>query len=215
MTRMLRQQVPCQKYSVLIVTETWSLLKYMHVGTHTHTHTHRLWGLFIIIIIIISDYFYVALFSCLEQTHCTHVTSDSEWVTVSFYHALFNIHRSGVLTALFGCCMAGATWNCCRLGACSVYAIQPHTSSRCHFMQSHIVRVHVCSAVTCHLHFWQNDREISGATAIFIQTQIIYLSNLMHLRYDGTLQQQQNTIHLIMQPVLSLVNQQPPPHCRQ
>ena len=67
-------------------------------------------GSFIACIFIISiDCFYIVLFSALEQTHCTHVTSDSERVTVSFYHALFNIHRSGVLTALFGCCMAGAT----------------------------------------------------------------------------------------------------------
>ena len=58
-------------------------------------------------------------------------------------------------------------------------------------MQSHTVRVHVCLAVTFHRHFWQNDREILGATAIFIQTQIIYLSNLMHLQHDGTSQQQQ------------------------
>ena len=39
------------------------------------------------------------------------------------YQILFSIHRSGVLTALFGCYMAGATWNCCRLGARSLYTI--------------------------------------------------------------------------------------------
>ena len=27
-------------------------------------------------------------------------------------------------------------------------------------------RVHVCLAVTCHLHFWQNDRHLSRTTAI-------------------------------------------------
>ena len=37
----------------------------------------------------------------------------------------FSIHQSGVLTVLwFGCCIAGATWNCCRLGASSAYTIQ-------------------------------------------------------------------------------------------
>ena len=45
------------------------------------------------------------------------------------------------LTALFGCCMAGATWNCCRLGASSVYTFQPCTSWQCHFIQSHIGRL--------------------------------------------------------------------------
>ena len=29
-----------------------------------------------------------------------------------------------------------------------------------HFIQGHIGRVYVCLAVTCHLHFWQNDRDI-------------------------------------------------------
>ena len=29
----------------------------------------------------------------------------------------------------------------------------------CHFIQSHIRRAHACLAVTCHLHFWQDDRD--------------------------------------------------------
>ena len=44
--------------------------------------------------------------------------------------------------------MAGATWNCCRLGASSVYIIQPYTSLQCNFVQSHIRRAYVCLAVT-------------------------------------------------------------------
>ena len=36
----------------------------------------------------------------------------------------------------------------------------------CHFMQSHICRVNACLAVTCHLHFWQNDWAILCATAV-------------------------------------------------
>ena len=35
-----------------------------------------------------------------------------------------------------------------------------------HFMQSHIRRLHACFAVTCHLHFWQNDRDILHAIAV-------------------------------------------------
>ena len=49
---------------------------------------------------------------------------------ILFVARIFNIHGSGVLTAFFGCCMADATWNCCRLGASSVYTIQPYTSFR-------------------------------------------------------------------------------------
>ena len=35
-----------------------------------------------------------------------------------------------------------------------------------HFMQSHIRRVLGCLAVTYHLHFWQNDRDLLRATAV-------------------------------------------------
>ena len=62
--------------------------------------------------------------------------------------------------------MTGATWNCCRLGASSVYIIQPYTSLQCNFIQSHVGRVYMCLAVTCHLHFWQNDRDRLRATAL-------------------------------------------------
>ena len=36
----------------------------------------------------------------------------------------------------------------------------------CHFMQSHIRKVYACLAVTCHLHFWQNDRDLLRATVV-------------------------------------------------
>ena len=42
----------------------------------------------------------------------------------------------------------------------------PYNQTPCHFMQSHIRKVHAYLAVTCHPHFWQNDRGISGATAV-------------------------------------------------
>ena len=31
----------------------------------------------------------------------------------------------------------------------------PYNHAPCHFMQSHIRRVHACLTVTCHLHFWR------------------------------------------------------------
>ena len=58
-----------------------------------------------------------SLFSALKQTHCPLVTCDSKCLTVTFYSAFWNIHWSGVLTALFGCYMAGSMWNCCHLSA--------------------------------------------------------------------------------------------------
>ena len=60
----------------------------------------------------------------------------------------------------------GATWNCCHLGAISVYTIQPCTCFECHCIRNHIRRVHVCLAVTGHLHFWQNGRDPWRATAV-------------------------------------------------
>ena len=48
----------------------------------------------------------------------------------------------------------------------SVYTIQPCTSLQCHFIQSHIGRVYVYLAVTCHLHFWGNNRDLLRATAV-------------------------------------------------
>ena len=44
---------------------------------------------------------------------------------------------------------------------CTPYNHEPR-----HFMQSHIHRVLACLAVTCHLHFWQNDRDLLCATAV-------------------------------------------------
>ena len=35
-----------------------------------------------------------------------------------------------------------------------------------HFIQSHIHRVHVCSAVTGHLHFWQNGQDLLHAIVV-------------------------------------------------
>ena len=43
---------------------------------------------------------------------------------------------------------------------CTLYSHAP-----CHFMQSHIRKVYVCLAVTCHLHFWQHDRDLLRAAA--------------------------------------------------
>ena len=62
-------------------------------------------------IIIIIHSFYIALFSALKQTHCAHWhVILNEWLYPFIVH-IINIHGSGVLIALFGCCMAGATWN--------------------------------------------------------------------------------------------------------
>ena len=60
--------------------------------------------------------------------------------------------------------MAGATWNCCCL---SVFCVH-HTPMR-HTMSlhaKHTRKMHAFLAVTCYLHFWQNDQAILHATVV-------------------------------------------------
>ena len=96
----------------------------------------------------------IVLFSALLSRLTAHAC-DSTWVT-SFLQCIFCISTEVVYLSTG---MAGATWNYCCLGTSSVDTIQP-----CHFMQSHIRKVYVCLAVTCHLHFRQNDRDLLHAT---------------------------------------------------
>ena len=81
-----------------------------------------------------------------------------EWL--AFYSAFLNIHRSGVLTAL-----AWLVPHETAAVSAQVLCI-PYNHAPCHFMQSHIRKVYACLAVTCHLHFWQNDRGLLRATAV-------------------------------------------------
>ena len=78
-----------------------------------------------------------------------------------FFIAHFlNIHRSGVLTAL--------AWLVPHeTAAVSAQVVcTPYNHAPCHFMQSHIHKVYPCLAVTYHLHFWQNDRDLLRATVV-------------------------------------------------
>ena len=101
---------------------------------------------------------YIALFSAL-LSRLTAFACGSAWVT-SFITRFLNIHRSGVLTAL--------AW----LGPHETAAVSaqvlctPYNHAPCHFMQSHIRKVYACLAVTCHMHFWQNDRDLLRATVV-------------------------------------------------
>ena len=59
--------------------------------------------------------------------------------------------------------MAGATWNCCHLGAFCVHRTTMHHVTSC---KSKYVRCMRVLAVTCHLHFRQNDRDLLRDTAV-------------------------------------------------
>ena len=98
---------------------------------------------------------YTALFSAL-LSRLTALACDSQYMSKQLFIARFlNIHRSGVLTAL--------AWLVPHeTAAVSAQVLcTPYNHAPCHFMQSHI-----CLAVTCHLHFWQNDRGLLRAAAV-------------------------------------------------
>ena len=43
----------------------------------------------------------------------------------------------------------------------------PYIHAPCHFMQRHTHKVNAYLAVTCHLHFWQNDRFLVVVVCVF------------------------------------------------
>ena len=107
---------------------------------------------------MIDDRLYSAILRSLEQTHCARMWFRmSDWLLIARF---LNIHRSGVLTAL--------AWLVPHeTAAVSAQVLcTPYNHAPCHFMQSHIREAYACLAVTRHLHFWQNDRDLLPATAV-------------------------------------------------
>ena len=104
---------------------------------------------------------YIALFSAV-LSRLTALACGSTRVTSLVAHFCFvlNIHRNGVLTAL--------AWLVPHeTAAVSAQVLcTPYNHAPCHFKQSHIRKVYACLAVTCHLRFWQNDRDLLRATAV-------------------------------------------------
>ena len=105
-------------------------------------------------------YYWSLLYSAILRFRADSLRSHvilHEWI--AFHSAFLNIHRSGVLTAL--------PWlvphETAAISARSVYTIQPCTMS---LHASHIRKMYACLAVTCHLHFRQNDRGLLRATAV-------------------------------------------------
>ena len=94
---------------------------------------------------------YIALFSAL-LSRLTALACGSTWVTSFLW--------GGVLAAL--------AWLVPHETATiSVQVLcTPYNHAPCHFMQSHIRKVYACLAVTCHLHFWQNDQDLLRATVV-------------------------------------------------
>ena len=99
---------------------------------------------------------YLIYFCVCELSHNDLVVCDSKRLylytaffflslsLLSFFLSFFVtiIHRKGVITALFGCYMTDASWNCCRLGARFVCTIKPCSSVQRHFIWSDMRSVH-------------------------------------------------------------------------
>ena len=97
---------------------------------------------------------------------CFSLSPRSECVTVALHRAFWI--STEVVTAPFGCYMAGVTWK--RLPSRCKFCV--HHTTMHQFAVSFTLKphtqdlMHVCLAVTCRLHLWQNDRDLLGATAV-------------------------------------------------
>ena len=97
-----------------------------------------LFGRFYIATVIHWSFLYSAIFRFRAdalRSSCRRLWTES---------AMLNNHQSGVLTALLSCYMAGATWNCCLLGAHSVYTVQPRTSFTVLFEATYLGCMCIC-----------------------------------------------------------------------
>ena len=84
----------------------------------------------------------------------------------------------------------------------------PYNHAPCHFMQSHVRKVYAYVAVTCHLHFWQNDWGVFlRATTVTLwwnehQNKSQYILNMAH-----TLPTQHGTLNMTRSVIMSCQTQ--------
>ena len=103
---------------------------------------------------LIDDHLYSAIPCSLEQTHCARMRfyMSNE---LGFFIAHFWISTKVVYLQ---------RWWLVPHETAAVLAqvlCTPYNNAPCHFMQSHMRKVYACLAITCHLHFWRNDRSFT------------------------------------------------------
>ena len=127
---------------------------WLHALSKVRSHASN-WAFFFFFWLMIA---YTALFSVL-LSRLTALACGSTWVT-SFFIACFWISTEVVyLQRWHGWCHL-------KLQPSRQVLCTPYNHAPCDFMQSHIRKVYACLAVTCHLHFWQNDRDLLCASAV-------------------------------------------------
>ena len=141
--------VPCRRVRIAITTSA-NISCCLLFGIPEPSFRPFPFPISFLVVVVVVDRFYIALFSALDSLR-SHVIL-REWLV--FYGAFLNIHRSGVLTAL-------VPHETAAVSARFVY--RPDNHAPRHLMQS---KVHACLAVTSHLRFWQNDRDLLRATAV-------------------------------------------------
>ena len=89
---------------------------------------------------------------------------DSTWVNSFLYYSsvFLNINLGGILTLL------QHWYGWCHMKLLLLWHVlcTPYNHAPCHFIQSHIHKVHACLAVMCHLPFRQNDLDLLHAIAV-------------------------------------------------
>ena len=112
---------------------------------------------------LIDDHLYSAILRSLEQTHCARLwfyMSDTLFKARFVCCCFLNIHRSGVLKCWHGWCHIKLQPS--RRKFCVHHTTMHHVTS----CKATYVRCMRVLAVTCRLHFWQNDRDLLHATAV-------------------------------------------------
>ena len=106
-----------------------------------------------------STAFELSCLACLLSCSCKHYNLVLMYVFSSAINCTYILYLFIIDCFYIALFSAFKQTHCARMW----FYIQPCTMS---LHESHIRKMYACSAVTCHLHFWQNDQGLLHATAV-------------------------------------------------
>ena len=106
-----------------------------------------------------STAFELSCLACLLSCSCKHYNLVLMYVFSSAINCTYILYLFIIDCFYIALFSAFKQTHCARMW----FYIQPCTMS---LHESHIRKMYACSAVTCHLHFWQNDQGLLCATAV-------------------------------------------------